>query len=176
MKLLQITETKKLLQLLWLPCFWHSSCSSRKYLRWFVNVFNHEDDMKRNMPTHQSIPNTSRGLKLISKTTQKKEKKSDMFWRDNFFFFTHRQLRAVLADKHWHILTVTSYQSKNWSQRQQESGHVNISTQKREGKIIMGLWWRVIDALKCSSGYCHMPESSELCKTNYSPPLWYLFC
>lgn len=67
-----------------------------------------------------------------------------MFWRDNFISFyyfvgAHRQLRAVLADKHWHILTVTSYQSKNWSQRQQESGRVNISTQKREGKITMGL-------------------------------------
>lgn len=78
-----------------------------------------------------------------------------MFWKDDFF--AHAQLRAVLADKHWHILTVTSYQSKNWSQRQQESGRVNISTQKEEGKITTGLWWRVIDALKRSSGYCHMP-------------------
>lgn len=163
-------RTQKLLQPLWLFCFWHSSCSSRKLLRGFLNVFNHKDDMKSNMPTHQSIPNTSWCLKLISK----QQKESDMFWRNNFF--AHAQLRAVLADKHWHILTVTSYQSKNWSQRQQESGRVNISKQKEEGKITTGLWWRLIDALKCSSGYCHMPESSELCKSNYWLHLWYVFC
>lgn len=60
------------------------------------------------------------------------------------FFHTHNWAELLRRDKRWHILIATSYQSKQWSQRQQEGGHVNTATLKR-WKL---KWRRLMDALK----------------------------